>query len=194
MLASVSPELAKSALDCRPIIISKSAFRIFAVWLLYRNLDDVESAHATWINQVSLAEAWGLGAEYHIPAFQNAVMRRLKFEFTRDIIDADAVKEVYRTADRDTKLQQAFVAHLVSDSVGDPELAWQKEDFTYRAMDKIPGFCLDMAVRYGAQKFPSEDSMDIENFLVDEDDEDEEDGEDGEDCDDGEDDESVTEG
>jgi hypothetical protein len=74
MLASVSPKLAEFALD-NPIIISESGFRIFVFWLLYRDLDNIEPDNIIWINQASLAEAWGLGADYHIPAFQNAVMR-----------------------------------------------------------------------------------------------------------------------
>jgi hypothetical protein len=181
MLVSVSPELAEFALN-NPVIISKSGFRIFVVWLLYRELDNIESTDATWITQVSLAEAWGLGADYHIPAFQNAVMRMLKNEFLDQAVDTDALKEAYRTAERNTKLQQACVAQIVEDTGSDPAFVWDKEDFTTTGLEKIPGFCLDMAVRFGAEKLPGHTSTDIENFLVDEG---------GEDC---EDDESVTEG
>lgn len=58
-------------------------------------------------------------------------------------------------------------------------MAWRRDDFTHDGMEKTPGFLLDLAVRYGSEKFPANNSMEIENFLVDED---------------GKDDESVTEG
>jgi hypothetical protein len=149
MLASVSPELAASVIE-NPIIIGESAFRVFVVWLLYRTFDNVEAAGAIWINQASLAEAWGLGADYHIPAFQNAVMDMLLFAFSEEIIDPRAVKAAYRTTKRNTKLQLAFIYHIVQDSHGG-HLAWRREDYTDSGMNKVPGFCLDMAVWLGAE-------------------------------------------
>jgi hypothetical protein len=92
------------------------------------------------------------------------------------------VKEAYRTAERDTKLQQAYVAQIVEDSNAPLVFVWDKEDYTMSGLEKLPGFCLDMAVGFGAEKLPGHTSPDIKNFLVDEG------GEDGED------DESVTEG
>lgn len=178
MLENVSTELV-NAVDAGYLSVSENAFRIFVVWLLYRTLDNIQSVDARWIHQVSLAEAWEFGADCHIPAFQNAVIRMLTLEFVEGIVDANGVKQAYRTAKRDTKLQQAFVAQLVSDSGDGDEMAWRRDDFTHDGMEKTPGFLLDLAVRYGSEKFPANNSMEIENFLVDED---------------GKDDESVTEG
>jgi hypothetical protein len=57
MLASVSPELASSVTG-NPILISDHAFRIFVVWLLYRQLDTAGPGISAWADhQKVFAEA-----------------------------------------------------------------------------------------------------------------------------------------
>jgi hypothetical protein len=159
-----------------PILASDNAFRILTTWLIYRDLDNITAWLTEWLDQSSLAEAWNLGAKYHIPAFQNEVMQMLFLDFKTEFISDSTMEEAYRPTKRDTKLQQACVAHIVLEG-------WGKEEYTEFGLDKIPGFCLDVAVRFHALKGKNIDtSMDIKNFLVDED------GEDSEDED------SVTEG
>jgi hypothetical protein len=138
-----------------PILTSDNAFRILVTWLLYRDLDNVTAWCTMFLDQHSLAEAWNLGAKYDIPEFQNEVMQMLFLNFDLDSI----VEEAYRTTRRDTKLQQACVAHIILQK-------WVKEDFTEYGLDKIPGFCLDVAVRSCASRQP----LHIRDFLVNEDD------------------------
>lgn len=182
LLKDLAPELINSSAE-DPILTSDNAFRIFVTWLLYRDLDNVKAWSTEWLFQISLAEAWTLGAKYHIPAFQNEVMQMLFLDFTEEHMYTETVGEAYRTTKRNTKLQQACVARIVMDNY------WSREDYTEFGLSKIPGFCLDVAVRFHALNDERIDtSTDIENFLVDED------GEDGEDEEDEEDEESVTEG
>jgi hypothetical protein len=147
-----------------PILTSDNAFRILVIWLLYRDLDNVTEWCTVFLDQGSLAEAWNLGANYDIPEFQNEVMHMLFLNFDLGWI----LEEAYRTTKRDTKLQQACVAHIILQK-------WVKEDFTEYGLDKIPGFCLDVAVRSGASRQP----LHVRDFLVNEDGEDEESATDG---------------
>jgi hypothetical protein len=127
------------------------------------------------VNQYTFAEAWSLEARYHIPEFQNEVMHMFMLNLESESVDAGTVEEAYRTAKRDTKLQQACVAHIVGEG-------WDKGCYTQWGLEKIPGFCLDVAVQFGAldkTTTSSDKLLDISNFMVDEN---------------GEDDESVTEG
>jgi hypothetical protein len=168
MLASVSPELAADAKQ-NHLVASEEAFRVFVAWLLYRDLDDIHTLESP-TGQSSLAEAWNLGAQYHIPAFQNTVMRMLVFEFCGAAVDIDAVKQAYRTSERNTELQNACVTHIARDS-HDPHLAWKMETFEESEMEKVPGLCLDLAVRLGAELAgrearDDEDLTQTQNFMV----------------------------
>jgi len=168
MLASVSPELAADAKQ-NHLVASEEAFRVFVAWLLYRDLDDIHTLESP-TGQSSLAEAWNLGAQYQIPAFQNTVMRMLVFEFCGTAVDIDAVKQAYRTSERNTELQNACVTHIARDN-HDPHLAWKMETFGECGMEKVPGLCLDLAVRLGAELAgraarDDEDLTQAQNFMV----------------------------
>jgi hypothetical protein len=165
VLADVSPELAADAIESH-LVINEGAFRIFTTWLLYRDLDDTHVLDSP-TGQSSLAEAWNMGAHYQIPAFQNTVMSMLVFEFHGAAVDIGAVKQAYRTPERNTKLQDACVAHIARDN-HDSQLKWKRANFTESGMANVPGFCLDLAIRLGAELADRDNNnhAQAQNFMV----------------------------
>jgi hypothetical protein len=121
-----------------PILISDHAFRIFVVWLLYRELDCVGQGISTWVDhQKDFAEAWNFGALYNIPAFQNAVMRMIVLGLNENHLDLDAVQEAYCTDMRDTELQQALVMDMVRSCLLDRSFDDHREELEYLAWIKL---------------------------------------------------------
>jgi hypothetical protein len=168
MLANVSPELASSVIG-DPILISDHAFRIFVVWLLYRELDCVGQGISTWVDhQKDFAEAWNFGALYNIPAFQNAVMRMIVLGLNENHLDLDAVQEAYCTDMRDTELQQALVMDMVRSCLLDRSFDDHREELEYRCMDKVEGFYPDVATALVDEMDQPGTPLEIDDFLIDE--------------------------
>jgi hypothetical protein len=117
---------------------SDDAFRIFLEWLLYRKIDkDLGS-------QLTLAKAWNFGAQYDIPAFQDAVMHRVSSLLSSEEIVPDAVLEAYKVTERRTLLQAVFIANLASDMRSGKSYAWRRGVFETYGLEKVRGFYLDL--------------------------------------------------
>jgi hypothetical protein len=166
LLANVSPRLAAHCSAMKKLPIGIDAFRVFAAWIFHRKLRSVEEGAPSWFDQTSLAEAWNLGAEYDIPGLQNSVMRMLVRCFEYDQVEFVAMKEVYRITKRDTELQKALVTQLARDSLDDTGLAWEKKEIKKHGMDKVPGFCLDLAVALTSELYEAGLSLDVDDYLV----------------------------
>ena len=87
-----------------------------------------------------------MGAEYNIPALQNAAMRILVQSFKDELVTVNTMEEAYVPDKRKTKLQEVLVTQLARDSLNDRLVAWSREFITERGMDKVPGFCLDFVM------------------------------------------------
>lgn len=166
LLASASPELAAHCSAGNELLISDKAFQILITWVLYHELEGVEQSTYSWVGQTSLAEAWNMGAEYNIPALQNAAMRVLVQIFKEEFVTVDTMEEAYVPDERKTKLQEALVTQLARDSLSDRFEAWIREYITERGMDKVPGFCLDLAMALTSESDEAGESLDIGDYLV----------------------------
>jgi hypothetical protein len=152
-----------------PILISDHAFRIFVVWLLYRELDCVGEGISTWVDhQKAFAEAWNFGARYKIPAFQNAAMRMIVLGLNENCLDFDAVQEAYRTDKRETELQKALVMDMVRSCLYEKSFDDHREELEHRCMDKVAGFYPDVAVALVDEMDQPGTPLEIDDFLVDE--------------------------
>jgi hypothetical protein len=138
ILASVSKELAEDLQPdrkgiCRLNTTTYKALRIFIGWLLRYPIQSK--------SQELLAQSWRFGARYHIPAYQNEVMRQLVEVLHSEPVDFFAVRDAYvytcdfepRIADiivkRDQLLRRAFVTQLASNSR--LEHPWESEEEAY---------------------------------------------------------------
>jgi hypothetical protein len=72
-LAAVSVKLAESCKESTEhnLDVSDAAFRIFLAWLLHHDIGEVANS------QLTLGQTWNFGSQWKIPAFQEAVMRRV---------------------------------------------------------------------------------------------------------------------
>lgn len=180
ILASVSKELThelRPDLDgvCRFLTTTYEALRIFLRWLLRCPIQ--------CRSQDLLAQSWRFGARYHIPAYQNEVMRRLFEVLHNEQVDITAVRAAYvRTCDlepraasiitkRDQLLRKAFVTQLASNSrFGHP---WESDEETYirSGLDLNHDFHKDLthAVCLGSSNSGSKGTgVRIEELLVEE--------------------------
>ena len=180
ILESVSKDLAD---DLRPDhdgiyrfnTTTYEALRIFIGWLLRYPIQSK--------SQELLAQSWRFGARYHIPTYQNEVMRQLVDLLHVQPVDVFAVRDAYvytcdfepRIADiivkRDQLLRKAFVTQLALNSR--LEHPWESEEEAYikSGLDMNHNFHKDFfhAVCFGS----SEDGLKgpgarIEELLVEE--------------------------
>jgi hypothetical protein len=180
ILASVSKELADDLQPdrkgiCRLNTTTYEALRIFIGWLLRYPIQSK--------SQELLAQSWRFGARYHIPAYQNEVMRQLVEVLHSEPVDVFAVRDAYvytcdfepRIADiivkRDQLLRKAFVTQLASNSR--LEHLWQSEEEAYAGsgLERNQDFHKDFfhAVCFGSAKDGSKGAgARIEELLVDE--------------------------
>jgi hypothetical protein len=107
-------------------------------------------------SQLVFAQAWNFGAEYDIPACQDAVMHRVVTCFKSDIVEPDAVLEAYRVVERGTLLQTAFITQLAYNMRKGSASAWPRDTFIEHGMEKVPDFYLDLT----EHACPSSDSAD----------------------------------
>lgn len=180
ILASVSNELADDLRPdhegvCRFYTTTYEALRIFIGWLLRYPIQSK--------SQELLAQSWLFGARYHIPAYQNDVMRQLVGVLQAEPVDVFAVRDAYvytydfepRIADiivkRDQLLRKAFVTQLASNSR--LEHPWESEEETYMksGLHMNHDFHKDFfhAVCFGSSKDGSKEAgARIEELLVEE--------------------------
>ena len=180
ILASVSKELADDLQPdkegiCRLCTTTYEALRIFIGWLLRYPIQSK--------SQELLAQSWRFGARYHIPAYQNEVMRQLVGVLRSQPVDVLAVRDAYvytcdfepQIADiivkRDQLLRKAFVTQLASNSR--VEYPWEGEQETYikSGLHMNHDFHKNFshAVCFGPYKHNSKRSgVRIEDLLVDE--------------------------
>ena len=138
ILASVSKELADDLRPdhegvCRLYTTTYEALRIFIGWILRYPIQSK--------SQELLAQSWRFGARYHIPAYQNEVMRQLVGLLQAEPVDVFAVRDAYvytcdfepQIADiivkRDQLLRKAFVTQLARNSR--LEHPWESEEEAY---------------------------------------------------------------
>lgn len=180
ILASVSHELANDLQPdhegiCRLCTTTYDALRIFIGWLLRTPIQSK--------SQELLAQSWRFGARYHIPAYQNEVMRQLVGLLQAGPVDVFAVRDAYvytcdfepRIADiivkRDQLLRRALVTQLASNSRF--EHPWESEEEAYMksGLHMNHDFHKDFfhAVCFGSSRDGSKGpGARIEEFLVDE--------------------------
>ena len=180
ILASVSKELADDLQPdqqgiCRLCTTTYEALRIFIGWLLRYPIQSK--------SQELLAQWWRFGARYHIPAYQNEVMKRLVEILHSEPVDVFAVRDAYvytcdfepRIADiivkRDQLLRKAFVTQLASNSR--LEHPWEGEEDAYveSGLEKNHDFHKDFfhAVCFGSSKYGSKGAgARFEELLVEE--------------------------
>lgn len=180
ILASVSKELADDLKPdhegiCRLCTTTYDALRIFIAWLLRYPIESK--------SQELLAQSWRFGARYHIPAYQNEVMRRLVGVLHSEPVDVFAVRDAYvYTCDfepriagiiikRDRLLRKAFVTQLASNSrLGHP---WESEEEAYvsSGLDLNHDFHKDFfhaVCLASSEDGPMESGAQIEGLLVEE--------------------------
>lgn len=180
ILASVSKELADDLQPdregiCRLYTTTYDALRIFIGWVLRYPIQSK--------SQELLAQSWRFGARYHIPAYQNEVMRQLVDVLQTEPVDVFAVRDAYvYTCDfepriagiivkRDQLLRKAFVTQLASNSR--LEHPWESEEEAYAesGLERNHDFHKDFfhAVCFGSSKDGSNGAgARIEELLVDE--------------------------
>lgn len=172
LLASVSPELAAQCLAGLPLRISNDAFRIVAIWLLFRDLEKADCENADWLNQFSLAEVWKFGETFKIPKLQNAAMQSIGTQLDNALgVEPDAVKEVYRNTGPDSMLRKAYIAYLACDMGETSTYNWTSAMFSEHKMDKVQGFYLDLILAVSVPRGQSVPKPDIGDYMVCEDDE-----------------------
>lgn len=167
LLASVSPQLARHCSAGKKLSIGHNAFRILTTWIVYRELESVEFGEPGWFCQGSLAEAWNLGTEYSIPALQNAAIQLIAEKFQHQDVDIIAVKEAYRATKRNTELRTILVSQHAKDCFINTGTAWDRGLIREHGMDKVPGFCMDLAMAFTAEMDHCE-NLNVDDFLVDE--------------------------
>lgn len=180
ILASVSKELANDLRPdregiCRFNTTTYEALRIFIGWLLRCPIQSK--------SQELLAQSWRFGARYHIPAYQNEVMRQLVDVLHAEPVDVFAVRDAYvytcdfepRIADmivkRDQLLRKAFVTQLASNSRLEHPWEGEEEDYSKSGLDMNHDFHKDFfhAVCFGPSKAGSKGAgARIEELLVEE--------------------------
>ena len=163
ILASVSKELADDLQPdhegiCRLCTTTYDALRIFIGWLLRYPIQSK--------SQELLAQSWRFGARYHIPAYQNEVMRQLVGVLHSEPVDVFAVRDAYvYTCDfepliagiivkRDRLLRKAFVTQLASNSRLEHPWEGEEEAYIRCGLDMIHDFHKDFfhAVCFGPSK------------------------------------------
>ena len=107
-----------------------------------------------------------MGAEYNIPALQNAAMRVLVQIFKDELVTVNTMEEAYVPDKRKTKLQEVLVTQLARDSLNDRLVAWSREFITERGMDKVPGFCLDFVMALTSESGRAGLTLDHNDYLV----------------------------
>jgi hypothetical protein len=180
ILANVSKDLADDLQPdregiCRLYTTTYEALRIFIGWLLQYPIQSK--------SQELLAQSWRFGARYHIPAYQNEVMRQLVGVLHSEPVDVFAVRGAYvytcdfesQIADiivkRDKLLRKAFVAQLASNSRLEHPWASEEEAYAESGFERNQDFHKDFfhAVCFGSSKDGSKgDGARIEELLVDE--------------------------
>ena len=180
ILASVSKDLADDLRPdrdgiCRFNTTTYEALHIFIGRLLRYPIQSK--------SQELLAQSWRFGARYHIPAYQNEVMKRLVEILHSEPVDVFAVRDAYvytcdfepRIADiivkRDQLLRKAFVTQLASNSR--LEHPWEGEEDAYveSGLEKNHDFHKDFfhAVCFGSSKYGSKGAgARFEELLVEE--------------------------
>lgn len=139
-------------------------FRIFLGWLLQRTIN------VTDYDQEDITLAWIFGSEWGIPAFQDAVMRKLVPLIRGNSLSLDAVAVAYNDDYHEgTPLQRAFAAQLAIDIHTEICAVWDREYFGHEGLAENAAFLMDLvealsslASRHGSDEL----TLDVDEFLL----------------------------